>query len=71
MPTVHFAPPSAGVNPTSGRREEAVTRLEGCTSFARAPDEIFDSLTDPRHELTNNPLVVPCGYLANAQERRG
>jgi uncharacterized protein YndB with AHSA1/START domain len=35
-----------------------VTRIEGRTTFARPPDEVFDFLADPRHEPAYNPLVL-------------
>lgn len=35
-----------------------MTRIEGRTTFARRPDEVFDFLADPRHEPAYNPLVL-------------
>jgi len=35
-----------------------MTMIEGRTSFARTPEEIFDFLADPRHEPAYNPLVL-------------
>lgn len=40
------------------RKSAVVTRMEGRTSFARPPDEVFDFLADPRHEPAYNPLVL-------------
>lgn len=38
-----------------------MTRIEGRTSFARNPEEVFDFLADPRHEPTYNPRVISAG----------
>lgn len=35
-----------------------MTRIDGRTSFARTPEEIFDFLADPRHEPAYNPRVL-------------
>jgi carbon monoxide dehydrogenase subunit G len=35
-----------------------MTRIEGRTSFARTPEEIFDFLADPRHEPAYNSRVL-------------
>ena len=35
-----------------------MTSIEGRTSFARAPEEVFDFLVDPRHESAYNSLVL-------------
>jgi hypothetical protein len=35
-----------------------VTRIEGLTTFIRAPEDVFDFLADPRNEPSYNPLIV-------------
>lgn len=35
-----------------------MTRIEGRTSFARTPEDVFDFLADPRHEPAYDLLVL-------------
>lgn len=35
-----------------------MTRIEGRTTFARTPEDVFDFLADPRNEPLYNPLIV-------------
>jgi hypothetical protein len=35
-----------------------MTRIEGRTSFARRPEDVFAFLADPRHEPAYNPIVL-------------
>jgi hypothetical protein len=48
-----------------------VTRIEGRTSFARTPEDVFDVLADPRHEPAYNPLVLSARKEAPEQIRPG
>jgi hypothetical protein len=40
-----------------------MTRIEGRTSFARPPAEVFDFLADPRNEPAYNPLILSARKL--------